>query len=543
MSDSNVFFIVVVLLIAVFAVIVVILSKKLNLLRVEKERMRGSFEKQQNALEEAERIKKAQASNIDSLNKTIDDLNRKIAAIQQELDNYTKIEGDSKKLNEEDILPYDPTTINEEKYRLFRRLEDTSDDFFITGKAGTGKSYLLQYFRDHTSKKVLLCAPTGVAALNIGGVTLHSAFGFKNLETDDKITLSDNQIRLFNNLDTILIDEISMVRADVFARINLILQYANHSDEPFGGKQLVLFGDLFQLPPIADKMETRILFQRFGGVYFFHAPVYQSACFFFYELKEIFRLDPHIDGRFIDVLNRIRNNDITNADLDFLNKRYNPDCPPRIIRIVPKRDTADAINRQNLDNIATAKEYIYSSAIEVQPGEKEPKETDFPCALELHLKVGCLVMMIANDTQYDRWVNGTLGIISYLSNDTVKVMIDGVEYEINKHNFTLNRCVFNEEEQQIEYKEVANVTQYPLVLSYAITIHKAQGKTYQQIACDLSGCFADGQAYVALSRVSSYEGLNLLHRISNRDIKSNEEVQKFYNDAKQAEIEKSRIPS
>ena len=416
--------------------------------------------------------------------------------------------------------------VNDEKKEIFNLMENSNDNFFITGKAGTGKSQLLKYFFKNTGKKAMLTAPTGISALNISGVTLHSTFGFYNLSEATDIKLSINKRELLKSIDTLIIDEISMVRVDVFNQINKILKIANKNDEPFGGKQVILFGDLFQLPPVAKKEEIQFFTDKYGGIFFFNSPAYKNSKFIFKELNEVFRQD---DLEFIKVLDKIRISSFNQKDIDFLNRRYIDELPNNILKVVAKKDEANQINQQSLAKI-NSQEFIYKA--EIKTGENKIKETDFPCDFTLKLKVGALVMMIANDKESKRWVNGTIGIISALSDTHVVVSIDSTDYQISKVPFEKLKCEYNKEIGELEYTVEASVLQYPLVLAYAITIHKSQGLTYEQVACDLKSCFAPGQAYVALSRCKNLNGLYLTEKITPNLIYTNSIVNNFYNNLK-----------
>lgn len=474
---------------------------------------------------------------IDSNHSIIDNLKSKIDELVKELSFYTEIKKDSLNLNVEDestidteesvsageSLSIDVTDLNEEKTEIYNLMENTNSNLFITGKAGTGKSYLLKYFRTKTKKRVLYTAPTGIAALNISGTTLHSAFGFNNLSENNPIRLSQNQRELFKNIDTLIIDEISMVRSDVFNRIDLILQYANNNSESFGGKQIILLGDLFQLPPVAKMEEAAFLTDKYGGLFFFNYSGYNDGEFIFKELNEVFRQN---DKDFISILNNIREGNITKDDITLLNEHYTTAIPRRVMQIVPTKNEASNINIEKLNDIK-GKEYIYNANILV--GESKLKETDFPCDFTLKLKVGALVMMIVNDQEHKRWVNGTLGIISELTNNMIKVTINGTNYEISRTTFNKYKCEYNRDEKKIEYLVETSVNQFPLILAYAITIHKSQGMTYQQIAVNIENCFAPGQAYVALSRCANFDKLYLTRKINPSCIITDNGVVNFYN--------------
>lgn len=462
-----------------------------------------------------------------------------ISKLNEELSNYTQIKNDSLNLNVVDIEEKNndelndsverksvesiSSDLNKEKQEIYDLMENTNNNLFITGKAGTGKSYLLKYFRKNTTKKVLYCAPTGIAALNIDGVTLHSAFGWNNLIDEHEIKLSSNRISLLKSLDTLVIDEISMVRVDIFNQIDRILKQANNNSKPFGGKQIIIFGDLFQLPPVAKGEEIDFFTDKYGGIFFFNSPAYLKGNFKFKEITEIFR---QTDKEFVDILNDIRVGKISKEQIDSLNEHYVKEVPRRVVQVVPLKNEANNINNENLDKI-NGKEFEYQANVLV--GKNIIRETDFPCDFDLKLKVGALVMMVTNDKKYKRWVNGTLGIISGLTPTMVKVTINGTDYEISPTIFNKYKCEYDRENKSLKYIVESSVSQFPLILAYAITIHKSQGMTYQQIACNLESCFAPGQAYVALSRCANYDKLYLTQKIDADSIIIDNVVVNFYN--------------
>lgn len=382
-------------------------------------------------------------SRINSLNSLLKKQKEYIANILKEnedlkekLEFYTEIEADSKKLNGEDTSNFknliknsddinlndEELKLDEEQQRAFDLLNQTDKNLFITGKAGTGKSYLLREFARRTSKKILLLAPTGIAAINVQGATLHSTFGYDNLSTlaleqisRATIKLKKDKISLLEAVDIFIIDEISMVRSDVLEKINRILQIIMCNDLPFGGKRFVLFGDLYQLPPIARKEEVNYLKDNFGGIFFFLSNAYKKGKFEFIELTINHRQEQ--DKTFFNILNNIREDCVTNEDLEELNKRVSSDVGKlrRVIKLFPKKDIVEKTNRDELNKIP-GKEYVYNSVITFSNGTTQfVVDKNFPITDELKLKNGALVMMVTNDPN-KQWVNGTLGVIKKINN-------------------------------------------------------------------------------------------------------------------------------
>ena len=498
-----------------------------------------------------------QSEEIERLKSEIEELNRKLSI-------FTEIGADSKELNsdfsreENDKLIDDllesvenekpksaPEIISsvaaasaggnldEEQKAAFRAMENTNENFFITGKAGTGKSFLLRMFERGTSKKVLKLAPTGVAALNIGGATIHSVFGFNNLEQTDIDDISERTVSLSSStqvvlreIETIIIDEISMVNADIFEKISEILKQVAKSNKPFGGKQMLIFGDVFQLPPVVGREEEKRLKNRFGGVFFFDSAAYRDGKFNFIELKINHRQEG--DHRFFEVLNHVREGNLTDEDLDLVNQRVvkDPDALRRIVRLYPKRKDAERVNSEELDKIP-AREHSFEAVIDINKLRDKVIDIEkyFQVSAVLKLKKGALVMLTKNDAG-KRWVNGTLGIVSRIEDGHVFVTINDMEHEVTPEAFEQREPVY--EDGEISYRVVLRVVQFPILLAYAITIHKSQGSTYKRIACDPYDCFAPGQAYVALSRCESLSGLHLLKALSPEKIKVDFHVKEFY---------------
>ena len=431
------------------------------------------------------------------------------------------------------ISTHDEGILDDEQRTAFMIMNNTNENLFITGKAGTGKSFLLEMFVRGTNKDVIVLAPTGIAALNVSGATLHSTFGYSNLEELEVDQISPLSIRLksekqkvLKSIDTIIIDEISMVRADTFDKIDKILRVLNESAKPFGGKQMIVFGDLFQLPPIAKRQEEQFLTDYYGGIFFFNSNAYGNGRFGFIELTTNHRQKE--DKEFFSILNRMREGAFTKTDLDRLNERYVADKSElrRILTLFPKKADAERLNKEELAKIE-AKEYVYKAKVlfNAYKNKTANLEANFPITEELHLKRGALVMMVANDPN-KKWVNGTIGIIHSLYDDAVKVTIDGTTYDVPRMTFTQREATYVK--GHVEYRDILSVGQFPIVLAYAITIHKSQGMTYKSIACDITQCFAPGQAYVALSRCSTMSGLYLISEIYGNMIHTNKTVVDFY---------------
>ena len=441
------------------------------------------------------------------------------------------------KMNSNDFQNIDSLD-DRQKATIFNRMQNTNRNMYITGKAGTGKSYLLAYFKNHTKKNVAVVAPTGIAALNVGGQTIHSFFGLKpEPQYPEKFTsrdLNSRQATILKNIDTIVIDEASMVRVDMLDAIDRKLKIANHNELPFGGKQIIMFGDLYQLPPVVDNGQIRrFLEDKYGGVFFFNAPVLKNSQYDFYELINVYRQKE--DPAYIALLNDIREGTVTQNEIAGINARISDISKKsehaKILTICPRNSTVDYINERQLSKI-TNKEYIYRAEI-----SGDFKQSAYPTATNLKLKVGAQVIMLTNDqtdstsprqSEQRRWVNGTLAVVSELRDDGIKIMINGVEHEIDKHTWNKKQYEYDEGTKKLKERNVASFTQYPVRLAWAMTIHKAQGQTYQSVALDLDGgAFAPGQVYVALSRCKELKDVYLVRPLQRSDIIVNQEVIDF----------------
>ena len=467
----------------------------------------------------------------------IGNLNEELKEQKKILDYYINIDKNAESIVEtvdlsDSIEHKNPD--DEQKY-AYEQINMSKNNYFITGKAGTGKSFLLNYFMKNTSKTCVVLAPTGIAALNVNGATIHSLFGYDNLANldykeinKDTIKLNSNKRDILKKVDTIVIDEISMVRVDVFEKIDRILKLLNDSKEPFGGKQMLVFGDLFQLPPVAEKNVAEYLINEFGGIFFFDSKAYKKGDFNFIELMENHRQIG--DNTYFEILNRIRSGEANNEDINILNSRYTPeeDVYDRLTALLPKKDDTERVNNEQLNQLKS-KDYFFEAKVLL---DEKKKITDsfiaktFPVYSKLRLRKGALVMMVANDIE-KRWVNGSVGIIKEISKEKIIVSFGAGK------NYDIDPVEFNEQEAEyvngkIRYKKISSIKQYPIVPSYAITIHKSQGQTYKNVMCDVDGCFANGQAYVALSRCSSLEGLHLKNKITLASIKVDDKVVEFY---------------
>jgi hypothetical protein len=402
--------------------------------------------------------------------------------------------------------------LSSEQKKMFELVETSSDNIFITGKAGTGKSVLLQYLKFNTKKRLVVLAPTGVAALNIGGQTIHSFFRIPpSFIAKGSLSVNYKVATILRNIDSVVIDEISMVRADLMDAIDSLLKQARSNDEPFGGVQMIMFGDLYQLPPVVSDPELHKYFaDNLGGFYFFNAEVWRIADLRIYELSKIFRQDDEI---FKKILNSIRSGNTVSDLLDTLNLRASGTIPET--EVVTLVTTNQLVNEINDLHLSTINEKLYEYKAHIY-GDIE--KSAFPTEEILKLKKGSQVMLLKNDRE-KRWVNGTLGIISDLSDNQIKISIDGIVFTIQQETWNKIRYTYNQALRTVEEEVVSSFTQYPIRLAWAMTIHKSQGKTLESAVVDMGdGAFAHGQTYVALSRCKSLNGLYLKRAITNEDI-------------------------
>ncbi|MBD3375028.1 AAA family ATPase [candidate division KSB1 bacterium] len=396
---------------------------------------------------------------------------------------------------------------------------------FITGKAGTGKTTLLRYYMSKTTKKIALVAPTGIAALHIGGQTIHSFFKFPLGHIQDQdIKVSRNR-DMYRALDAIIIDEVSMVRADLMDAIDKFLRLnGRDKNQPFGGIQMIFFGDLFQLPPVvSDREETKFFTHYYHSPFFFDAKVFEYQPIKSHELTKVYR---QTDKSFIDLLNAIRMDDITDQQMIKLNhckERFNNQPETEIVRLTTTNKSACTINQSRLNNLK-APSFRYTGYLEGKFPDKS-----LPTEMMLILKVGAKVMFVKNDSQ-KRWVNGTLGIVTALTQTSVRVknVSNDFDYDVEREKWEVFRYQYDKEKKKLVKNVVGSFSQYPLKLAWAITIHKSQGLTFDKVIIDMgNGAFAHGQTYVALSRCRSLNGISLVKDVRRADIKVDAAVKRF----------------
>jgi len=409
----------------------------------------------------------------------------------------------------------------------------TNRSIFLTGKAGTGKTTFLHKLKKETKKQIAVVAPTGVAAINAGGTTMHSFFqlpfnpfiptveGRKNLI--EKMKMQGNRRKVIQELELLVIDEISMVRADVLDAVDTILRHVRYrNNEPFGGVQVIFIGDMFQLSPVATDEEWRMLSQYYASPYFFHSQAILQQQPVYIELDKIFR---QTNGDFIRVLNEVRNNCLSDSGLKLLQSRYNPLFVPPVedtyITLTTHNYKADQINAEEL---AKVKGKIYSFDAEIQG---EYPEKSFPTEKTLELKIDAKVMFLKNDTETPRrFFNGKIGVVKSINQDTISIKCpdDYDTIELGKAVWENIRYSTNSTTKQIEEEELGKFIQYPLRLAWAITIHKSQGLTFDKAVIDAGAAFAPGQVYVALSRCRSLEGMVLLSKINPSSIQNDRQI-------------------
>ena len=428
---------------------------------------------------------------------------------------------------------------NEEMQKALQIIQFTRRSLFLTGKAGTGKSTFMRHIAATIKKKHIILAPTGIAAINAGGSTLHSFFKLPFhplLPTDkrysarnirDTLKYNGEKTKLLREVELIIIDEISMVRADIIDFIDKVLRiYNRNMREPFGGKQLLLVGDIYQLEPVIKEDERQLLCPFYPSCFFFDAHVFREMQLIAVELKKVYR---QRDAQFISLLDHIRTSQVSDTDLRLLNARVNAEIGTEegrlSITLSGRRDTVDYINEKQLNTLPNQPTIFYGHI------EGEFPESSLPTPIELEVKTGAQVLFIKNDKER-RWVNGTLGTIIGFGDEEDGIIYvrteDGRDFDVEREIWSNVRYTFNEKEQKIEEEEIGSYQQFPLRLAWAITVHKSQGLTFNNVKIDFTGgVFAGGQTYVALSRCTSLQGISLQEPIRRENIFVRTEVTNF----------------
>ena len=415
-------------------------------------------------------------------------------------------------------------------------VEKTDSNIFLTGKAGTGKTTFLKDVKKYTKKNHIVLAPTGVAAVNAGAMTIHSFFQFgfgpyvKGIsEPEGNYMMRREKRELIKSLELIIIDEISMVRADVLDHINDELQRIRRNSEPFGGVQLLMIGDLQQLPPITPDNELEILKPHYDSMYFFDSKSLRNSDYYCIELKSVYR---QTDQRFIDILNRVRTGDVTHSDLDELNSHHVADFRPaqgdNYIQLVTHNRMADAINQREMAALS-ADTFMFDAKV-----TGTFPEDAFPTSRQLEIKKGAQVMFVKNDPD-KRFINGMLGEVEEVSDDSISVRLSGKDniVKVEPTAWENIRYHMNEETHKIESTKIGSFMQYPIKPAWAITIHKSQGLTFDKAVIDAHEAFSPGQAYVALSRCRSLDGMVLSEKLTQRAIITDSIVDEYMNGAVQ----------
>lgn len=412
----------------------------------------------------------------------------------------------------------------------YRFVTETSENIFLTGKAGTGKTTFLRYLKENAAKNIIIAAPTGVAAINAGGVTLHSLFQLPFhpfLPTKNsreglllKTRIAKHRLQLLRKMELLVIDEISMVRCDTMDAIDTILKSVRRNYHlPFGGVQLLCIGDLHQLEPVTPQRDWAILSEYYSTPFFFDSLAVKDQSPLLIELNKIYRQK---EESFVQLLNKVRNNQMGADDFEDLHLRYNPSFYPspeeKYITLTSHNNQADLINQQQLIRLSGIP-FTYHAII-----EQDFPENMFPAEPELILREGAQVMFIKNDPVLKRYYNGKIGVIKMLGKEKIVVECDGTDIEVGMETWENSRYTLNRKDGKLEQETLGTFTQYPLQLAWAITIHKSQGLTFDKVMIDAGAAFSSGQVYVALSRCTSLEGIVLLSKIPSSAITSNENV-------------------
>lgn len=415
----------------------------------------------------------------------------------------------------------------------FRFATETNENIFLTGKAGTGKTTFLKYLKENCTKNIVVAAPTGVAAINAGGVTLHSLFQLpfhpfiptqssKN-ELLGRLKFTSRRQQLLRKMDLLVIDEISMVRCDTMDAIDTILRSVRRKfDVPFGGVQVLFIGDLYQLPPVAPRHDWMILQEFYNTEFFFDSVVIREEVPILIELKKIFRQK---EDSFIALLNKVRNNNMAPDDFEDLHLRYRPNFQAgreeKYITLTSHNNQADQINYKELQSLNTLS-FTYEAEI-----ENDFPESMYPAESSLVLKEGAQVMFLKNDIE-KRFFNGKIGVVKSLDNEEIVIDCDGVDIDVQPETWENSRYSLNRNDGKLEQELLGTFRQFPLRLAWAITIHKSQGLTFEKVMIDAGAAFSSGQVYVALSRCTNLDGIVLLSKIPPSAIHSNESVVKCH---------------
>jgi PIF1-like helicase/Helix-turn-helix domain/HRDC domain/Helicase len=412
----------------------------------------------------------------------------------------------------------------------YRFVTETNENIFLTGKAGTGKTTFLKYLKENCVKNIVVAAPTGVAAINAGGVTLHSLFQLPfhpflpvKAQRDEllaKIRYNKTRQQLLRRMELLVIDEISMVRCDTMDAIDTILRSVRRNyTTPFGGVQLLCIGDLHQLPPVAQNHEWNILMEHYESPFFFDSHAIKEQMPLLIELDKVYRQKQE---SFVTLLNKVRENSMSKDDFDELHLRYNPAFKPtdeeHYITLASHNRQADLINQQQLGKLLSPT-YTYKAIV-----ENDFPENLYPAEMELILKQGAQVMFLKNDLIMKRYFNGKIGTVKSLGKENITVECDGFDINVSMETWENTRYTLNKDDGKMEQETLGVFTQFPLRLAWAITIHKSQGLTFDKVMIDAGAAFSSGQVYVALSRCTSLDGIVLLSKIPPAAIYSNANV-------------------